>query len=91
MNKKILLIIIGALLVLVSISGNFVKVGHMQETGWEASDYAFWYFMIAWGILYLALLFYKKLMPRAHPIMWLIGIIPLGAGLYIWAMVEGAL
>jgi len=91
MNKKVILAIIGALLIIVSISGNFVKVGHMEETGWENSTYAFWYFMIAWGVLYCALLFYKKLMPQQHPVLWLIGIIPLGAGLYIWAMVEGIL
>jgi hypothetical protein len=83
MKKALLILAIGAILIILSIAGNFLKVGHMEETGWEDSDYPFWLTMIGWGFFYCLLLWFKKLHPKAHPILWLIGIIPLFVGIYI--------
>lgn len=87
MNRKTLLFLIASLLIAISIYGKFVLVGYLDEVGWTSSDmYPFWYFSIAWGILYCSVLWIKKLHPRTHPALWLVGVAPLLAGLYIHYM-----
>ena len=90
MNKKIMLLIIAALLIAVSIIGKFVSIGHLSTLGWQSSSYPFWLFAIAWGLLYCAFLYYKKLLPRQHPVLWLVGLIPIIYGIYVEVMMGGA-
>jgi len=87
MNKRNLLIAIGLLLIIITVVGKFVLVGYLDEIGWQASGmYPFWYFSIAWGILYCSVLWIKKIFPMQHPILWLVGVLPLIIGLYIYYM-----
>lgn len=87
MNRRNLLIIIAFFLVAISVIGKFVLVGYLDEVGWETSEmYPFWYFSIAWGILYCSVLWIKKLHPTNHPALWLVGIAPLLVGFYIHYM-----
>jgi len=82
MNK--LYLIIGIVLILITFLGYYYKIGYLDEKGWENSDdYPFWNLAIAWGGLFCIFLYIKRLFPFQHPILWIMGGLPLIYGLYI--------
>ena len=92
MNKKLILIGIGIAILLVAIVGRFYSIGYLDSTGWQSSDYPFWWFAIAWGSLYGLFLYFKKLHPFQHPVLWItLVIMPLFYGFYIEYNVPGGI
>ena len=90
LNKKILLLIVGILLILAGILGQVVKVGYLEEQGWQTSDsYPIGLMGVIWGILYCIVLWIKHLHPMSHPILWIVGVVPLICGVYIVYMMGG--
>jgi len=82
MNK--IYLVIGVALILITFIGYYYKIGYLDEKGWENNtEYPFWNISIIWGLLFCGLLYFKKLMPFQHPIMWLMGGLPLVYGLYV--------
>jgi len=81
--KKKLLIIISAVLIIVSIIGYALTIGYFNDTGWQQSPYPFWAFSIIWGILYCSILWIKKIHPTVHPILWIVGLMPMFYGIYV--------
>ena len=86
MKKRYIILVLGGLCSIFLFAGYILKIGHLAETGWESSSFPFWMPMIAFGVCYCGLLWFKHLHFRAHPFIWLVGIAPMAGGLYIGYM-----
>ena len=90
MKKKVLLLVVSALVIVVSSIGYLLKLGHLAETGWESSSYPFWLTAIVFGALYcLHLGLNKKMHPFSHPVLWFVGVVPIAYGLFVGFMMGG--
>lgn len=88
--RKIMYAIIGITLILVGISAQIIKIGYLDEQGWQSSEtYPIGLMGIIWGALFCIVLWFKKLLLFQHPVLWIVGIVPLVSGLYIIYMMGG--